>query len=419
MHGHGRRTGFTLVELLVTIGIILLILGTVLAALSFASRRAQRANTEFLMTSIRNGLERFKADHGYYPPTLGVPTQLTSAGIGATLGWPGTPPSTNLANIGAGRDLLVPPFNTDGSGTTKIDQWNTVPKRLGLQRWHSTTTLPEYLLGYGDRSADGYGTVVNGSTTLPGGRETPRLGLRSPGRDGVWGAALSPVVASEVGAAGLGSLYSGATFNASPTVLSGLYAQRNLAPPPRITLAATTFNDTGNNDSAAIPRTRINLEGKVFGPYMDVRDESVIGGINGWDQVDDPDGGGSWWEPRIVRANEVTNFDALPKVFIDYWGRPIRYFRKAYVQLDPSLPDPSTNGSQFDLGDFFALRPVSIPRGADADGIADLNGDTSTLRALQAASYGLHSCGPDRRWNPLRRVDSRGFNADNIVEFGP
>lgn len=413
------RLGFTLVELLVTIGIILLILGTALGALSFASRRAQRANTEFLMTSIRNGLERFKADHGYYPPSLGVPSQLTSGGIGAVLGWPGSPVSTSFSNIGVTRDLLVPPFNTGGSGTGKANHWNTAEKRLGLQRWHSITSMPEYLLGYGDRSADGYGTVADGSTVVPGGRETPRLGIRSPGRDGVWGAATTPIAAAEVSAAGLAGAYTGASFNGNPNVLAGLYAQRNLAPPPRVLISSSPNNALGNDDSAAIQRTRINLEGKVFGPYLDIRDDSVIGGINGWDLVNDPQGGGSWWEPRIVRANEVTDFDALPKCFIDYWGRPIRYYRRGYVQLDPAIGDSATNGSQFDLGDFFALRPRDIPRGAEADGIADAAGDTTTTRALQGAAFALHSSGPDRRWNPLRRIDLDGFNADNIVETAP
>lgn len=419
IHRATTRSGFTLVELLVTIGIILLLLSTVLAALSFASRRAQRANSEFLMGSMRSALERFKSDHGYYPPSLGVPSQLTSNGIGAVLGWPAAPVTTNLVNIGAGRDLLVPPVNTGGSGTGKAAWWDTVPKRAGLQRWHSNTSLPEYLLGYGDRSADGFGSVSDTSTTIPGSRERPRFGIRSPGRDGVWGAALSPTSAPEVAAAGLGGQYGGVTFNNSASIPAGLYGQRNLAVPPRVQQAAAIGNDLGNNDAACISRNRPNLEGRNFGPYIDIKDESIIGGISGWDLVNDPQGAGSWWEPRIVRSNEVTNFDALPKCFIDYWGKPIRYYRRGYGQLDPAIDDAATNGSQFDLGDFFALRPASIPRGAAGDGVTDFNGDSTTTRALQGADFALMSVGPDRRWNPFYRNDLDGFNADNIVETGP
>lgn len=420
-HRTERRGAFTLVELLVTIGIILVILGTVMAALSFANRRAQRANSEFLMNSIRSGLERFKADHGYYPPSLGAPSQLTSNGVGAVLGWPAVPVTTNLANIGAARDLLVPPLNTGLPAATvgKTAWWNTVPKRVGLQRWQSSTTLPEYLLGYGDRSADGHGSVADTSTTIPGSRERPRFGIRAPGRDGVWGAALSPTSAPEVTAAGLGGAYSGTTINGSASIAAGLFGQRNLAVPPRVLQSAAIANDLGNNDAACIARNRLNLEGRVFGPYIDVKDETILGGITGWDLVNDPQGAGSWWEPRIVRANQVTNFDALPKCFIDYWGRPIRYYRRGYTQLDPSIDDVARNGSQFDLGDFFALRPATMPGNAASDGVADFNGDTSTTRALQGADFALMSVGPDRRWNPLYRNDADGFNADNIVETGP
>jgi len=421
--GRKARSGFTLVELLVTIGIILLLLSTIFAALTFVSRRAQRANTEFLMGSIRTAIERFKADHGYYPPSLGVPTHLTS-GSGAVLGWPATPASTGATLIGNSRDLLLPPRNTGVAGTGKAVWWSTAAKQQGLQRWHSSTTLPEYLLGYGDRSADGYGSVADGSTVMPGGREFPRFGIRAPGGDGVWGAATTPNAAPELSAAGLSTFYTGYSFGGSSFdgvtgSATGLYAQRNLAVPPRVLQTADIGNDAGNNDAASLSRNRINLEGKVFGPYLDVRDESIIGGIAGWDVVQDPQGGGSWFEPRIVRAHEVTNFDALPKCLVDYWGRPIRYYRRGYVNLDPSMNDPANNGSQFDLGDFFALRPQVIPPGAAADGIPDANNDTATTRNLQGASFALFSSGPDRRWNPYRRVDQDGLNADNIVETGP
>lgn len=415
---HTRR-GFTLIELLVTIGIILLLLSTVLAALRYANTRAQKANTEFLMSSIKNGLERFKADHGYYPPSLGVPSQLTSGGVGATLGWAANPLSTNLANVGAGSDLLVPPVNATGSGIGKFNWWNDVAERQGLQRWHSCTALPEYLLGWRDRSGDGYGSVMDGSSTMPGGREVPRLGIRSPGKDGVWGAAMTSIVPAEIAAAGLGGQYLSGAINANPNVVAGLSLGRNLAVPPRIQISSPSSNDIGNNNGACIPRCQPNLEGKVFGPYLDLKDDRIMGGIEGWDLVSNPEGTGSWWEPRIVSASQVTNFDALPKCLVDYWGRPIRYFRKGYVSLDPSLGDPASNGSQFDLGDFFALRPETIPKGADSDGIADFHNDATTTRALQAASFGLHSCGPDKKWNPMYRVDQAGTNADNIVELGP
>lgn len=417
----GRRPGvegFTLLELLVTIGIIIAVLSTVLAALSFASRRAQRANTEFLMNSIKSGLAKFKQDHGYHPPVLGVPGQLI-AGTGAQLGWPATMPATVPANIGYSRDLLIPPYNqpSNGVGTLKTAHWSQ-QETAALQRWNSVTSLPEYLVGYGDRSADGYGTVNPQSTTQPGALERPTLGIRSPGRDGVWGAALSPLTVPELGSASLTSYYAGSTFNNSTSTLAGLYAQRNLAVPPRVQVAAALGNDVGNNTSACLQRSQPNLAGRSFGPYMEVKDETVLGGITGWTQVTDA-AGNAWFEPTVVRAGEVDNFDALPKCFVDYWGKPIRYFRRGYSQLDPAVVDQTRDGSHFDLGDFIGLRPFSLPRGSDTDGVADANADTTTSRSLQLGEFALLSYGPDRQWNPFARIDPQGYNEDNIVETGP
>lgn len=119
-------------------------------------------------------------------------------------------------------------------------------------------------------------------------------------------------------------------------------------------------------------------------------------------------------EPTIVRATEDPNFEALPKCIVDYWGRPIRYYRRPYT-----MPDCSAVATGFTCGDFFALRPQSFEQGTDVDGVADGSGDTSTSRALQSAEFALLSYGPDKSWDPNVRVDAQGYNKDNIVEAGP
>ena len=119
-------------------------------------------------------------------------------------------------------------------------------------------------------------------------------------------------------------------------------------------------------------------------------------------------------EPTIVRATEDPNFDALPKCIVDYWGRPIRYYRRPYT-----VPDCASVATGFTCGDFFALRPQSFEQGTDVDGIADGGGDTSTSRSLQSAEFALLSYGPDKSWDPNVRVDAQGYNKDNIVEAGP
>jgi len=151
----GHRLGFTLTEMLITTAIIVLLLTILVVALSRSSRAAQRANTTFLMTSIGQGLESFRNDHGYLPPVLE-----------------------------ADRDLMALPDPGLAVGTYAAQ----------LQDWYSVTSLAEYLLGYGDRSQDGHGMIpgVPADAGDQGLREGATLGFRSPGEDGVWGAILNP-----------------------------------------------------------------------------------------------------------------------------------------------------------------------------------------------------------------------------------
>ncbi len=346
---HPRVRAFTIIELLVTVAIIILLLGLLLVGLQQAARAAQIAQTKTLMSSINRALVSFKTDVGYYPPVLG-----RGSGNG----------SQPVGQLGFGRDLLVPPLTLSGSTSN-----------LALQQWNSFTSLPEYLLGYGSRTADGYGVVSRppaGTVIQPnspmGWREDPRLGIRHPGRDGVWGAVATP----------------------NTGTASGTFGARN------------GFNLTGTPN----PDDSKRFVGKPLGPYLELKDAVFLGGITDYNATTG--------EPTIVRATEDPNFDALPKCIVDYWGRPIRYYRRPYT-----MPDCSAVATGFTCGDFFALRPQSFEQGTDVDGVADGGGDTSTSRALQSAEFALLSYGPDKSWDPNVRVDAQGYNKDNIVEAGP
>jgi type II secretory pathway pseudopilin PulG len=349
------RTGFSIVELLVVIAIIIALLGTLIAALALAGRRAQSTQTQFFMTSISNALVSFKTDVGYLPPVLG-----RGASGGPT--------------VGNARDLLQPPnWALDSNGNP------TIAARNQLQDWYSFTSLPEYLLGYGDRTQDGHG-AFQGITTpagSPGARE-PFGGIRSPGEDGVWGALLNPRTGQPLGTLGARNIVQ----------VSGAYSAANVNP--------------------------VALQGKVFGPYLQLNDEDSLGAINGFTPTGDP---------IIVRPGEVANFDVLPKVFLDYWGSPISYYRKAYPLADlrgREQPILSASGSQLgrDLGDIFALRPFEFRPGEDLPGISDGSGDNSTLGRLKSADFAIFSRGPDKAWEKALRRDPENFNRDNIVEAG-
>lgn len=365
--GHGvralareARRAFTIVELLVVIGIVIAILGTLLVGLAAANRRAQMANTEFLMDSMVTAIAKFKADTGYLPPILGVPNAVSSGA-----------PTTPFGTLGWGRDLVLPPaLGTSASGNY-WDAWSA-QDRTAIQQYRSLTSLPEYLLGFGDRSQDGYGGILGAGGSMPaagtaGSREMPTTGIRDPGRDGVWGAQLNP----RPGSAG-----------------SGLFASRNLATPTA----------AGNDDSSGY------LKGRQLGPYLELKDDNRVGALIGFA------GDGT---PQVAKPGEIDNFDLAPKVILDYFGKPIVFYRRGYVNQDPRTSD-----DVWSLGDIPALRPPRFAQGEALNALPDAANDGSTTRELKAARFAIMSFGPDQRVTWDTRADTAGFNADNIVRTG-
>lgn len=362
--GNGRpRTapraagGFTVVEILVVLGIVIAIIATLLVGLGAASKRARVANTEFLMNSIVTAMASFRKDTGYLPPALGLGATPAVTGGQPTVGW--------------ARDLLAPPAVSASPPTQQ--------ERTLIQAYRSATTLPEYLLGLGDRSQDGWGVILENTgglptvTTTAGYREQPALGIRNPGTDGVWGALLNP----RPGTNG-----------------NGTFASRNLV------AAGPGQGVAGNLDTKSA-----FLKGKSLGPYLELKGDEQIGALTGFAA----DG-----TPQVAKPGEINNFDLAPKVILDYFGKPIMYYRRGYVNGDPKVIDNS-----WSLADVVALRPQRFGTGDAIDAAADANGDRSAARAARSAEFGLVSFGPDMRWNPNVRADAEGYNEDNITRLGP
>ncbi len=352
----GRR-GMTLIELLVVMGIILVLLSIVVVAVAAATKTAAGANTRALMGSIKQSLIRFKEDIGYYPPVLGVPDPLT----------------------GDDRRKLFDPLGPDLTWGTADDILPDGPSgpnpeyKANIQKWFSVTSLAEYLVGYGHHNEDGYGVINPADPTTLWPAETPRQGIRHPGRDGVWGA---------------------------------------------------TYNDSADGALAArMAGTNPNVDaGRVYGPYLDLKDDRAIGFLSGAPEGDDA---------------------THPLAIGDYWGTGISYYRRLYPSGSLSSSYRSATGTGTGTGtgtvgtlaDVFVLRPFTFKAGGidtdetgtstnfqdgAIDGIADDSGDTSTSAALRSAEFALFSPGPDRKSNHNLRVDPPDhFNEDNIVELGP
>ncbi|MEC8734698.1 MAG: type II secretion system protein [Planctomycetota bacterium] len=372
-----RRPGFTITEMLVTVGVIVILASILVIALSSATRSSQRAKTGQLMNSIKTAIARFKTDQGYLPPVLG-------------------PGATPADSIGHGRDLLAPPFGASGAGTLQNDDYREV------QAYFSLTSLPEYLLGYGDRRFDGYGFVATNSQPIPpllanndpgspgyqqGYKEYPSLGFRSPGLDGYWNATLNPRFAEGV---------------VDPNRNGVAFPDRN---PDDLGIASFT----GGNLTT--------MPGRVYGPYLDVSDPTVLGEVRGL-SISDEGGNGvrQEWERVLLPGDGDYGQGVPPKVFLDYWGNPIRF----YARPPRDLRAPGVLDDRYTLADVVALRPQSFAVGSTSESAwADANGDTSTSRALLAAEYALFTPGADGRNDDERRIDVEGYNLDNLVEVGP
>ena len=140
-----RRTGFTLVELLVVVVVIGIVAGLLLAGFRTAFTKSRNTVAARQLATISQAIETFNTDHGYFPPIL---TEDTTGNRVYR-------PETSLR----GRDML---------------------EALRDARFSSEYTLAVYLLGLGD--TDGNGT--------PDQQEDDGLagaGIKSPGPDRFWG----------------------------------------------------------------------------------------------------------------------------------------------------------------------------------------------------------------------------------------
>ena len=65
-----KRTGFTLVELLVAITVVAILVGMLTAAVIPALRRGREASVQTEMKQIELAIENFKNQYGFYPPSF-------------------------------------------------------------------------------------------------------------------------------------------------------------------------------------------------------------------------------------------------------------------------------------------------------------------------------------------------------------
>jgi type II secretion system protein G len=114
-----RKSGFTLVEVLIVVVIMAVLAATIIPQFSTSSNDAKVSTSRFNLNTIRAQLQMYKAQHnGNYPATLSLLTVATNAagatGTGAALGpYLQTIPDEPFS---AGNGVAVP--NTVTAGTS-------------------------------------------------------------------------------------------------------------------------------------------------------------------------------------------------------------------------------------------------------------------------------------------------------------
>ena len=172
-----RLAGFTMVELLAVIGIILVLAGLLLVAMGKARQSARRSQATRQMATITAALDSFKGDFGWYPPLV---TNRDEQG--------------NLNNPLANGEAmyLVPEAAYRSASTGGNSAPDAYRSAMEKARYHSSVSLALYLIGAGDLNGDEIENYDQPGTeriepNFDDGLDGP--GIRHPGADKSWGGA--------------------------------------------------------------------------------------------------------------------------------------------------------------------------------------------------------------------------------------
>lgn len=137
LFGAARRTGFSLVELLAVIGIIVLVAGILLVSFGAVTRSAESAASQAAVTSISVGVETFKTEFGFLPPLIRDNPQGAENIIGPL----DTNPMSNPDRVSTG-------FYLDGNAPLQRDYGVLFGETFNPNERHfSVYSLSYYLVG--------------------------------------------------------------------------------------------------------------------------------------------------------------------------------------------------------------------------------------------------------------------------------
>ena len=80
-----KQHGFSLIELMAVIGIIVMLAGLLIAALPGIQNRINRQKVETFIGELEGGLSRYQLDNGIYPPNPGASNRDAAGLLGAPI----------------------------------------------------------------------------------------------------------------------------------------------------------------------------------------------------------------------------------------------------------------------------------------------------------------------------------------------
>lgn len=173
---HPRKAGFTLIELMAVVTIIIILAGLVVGGIGYVSERQAKEKARVQIALLSKAIEEYKLDNGRYPPTGNSTTGLQSATLFNYLYWDS---DNDTKGVGADDDqkIYLPELDPGTTQSPNKQGWTSGTAAAGIK------IMDPWGFEYRYRSAFAANGTANADT------QNPDFDLWSSGKNGTTKAA--------------------------------------------------------------------------------------------------------------------------------------------------------------------------------------------------------------------------------------